>query len=334
MNNTLSLITDVDVKIGWRFYATHREFIGTMEADNITFYLVTEDNTNSGDPIKGIKSDLKDYSFKKELCYFTCQSNQEKQVKLSFKKVIEEENAKKLDRELLKLKRVFREDNQGQGAWKFDRLGLITGSNNPFRTDGTPIPTLDNYCRKKAVEQFYKEMMLEEESKNGIVLSEITQTDLTESRKTKMMERGNLLEDMAMDKFLQDNPKYELTSYGLCNLEGRKLGASPDGLVVDILTGETFAVEIKNPMLSSYLGELTSQTEFARYKAQLQMEMLVLGVEKAIFIVNYPEMKQLVTIVPLDKVFIGNMLNTLEIAEKKIDNWTKALHGSREQGEY
>jgi hypothetical protein len=242
-------------------------------------------------------------------------SSSEKQVK-----AILDEKEQEINRQavidqlsLLEFKYIAKDGEE----WKLGRLGLITGSDNPFSTSGKPIPTFNKYVAKKWLETLQRSTD-DEELKNEII-------DTFRRVKTPLMQRGNDLEPLAIEAFIshmeEQGEFVEIEEVGFHRAESLPFGATPDGKVINLMTGEVANLEIKSPRIDNFVANILDTKEYiSRYYAQMQIEMVVQGVEKTYFVLFHPKFNPIVEVVELDYDFLSNMFETVELFEKKIDD--------------
>lgn len=235
-----------------------------------------------------------------------------------------EKKLKELDEILSSLTTIYREDNQGTAQWKYERLGFITGSHNPFTIDGKLVPTWREFASQKAIELFYKNISNED------LKDEIEITDLTGAKKTPAMKRGNRLEVEARKKYLRQTGYIE-EAYGFCNVDKYHIGSSVDNIVTDVKTFDKVYAEYKSPSLKSYLNDLKYNSQLKKYYIQLQIGMLVMGVRLADLVIYYPNMKLIVHRVEFDKKVISNIIESLKTFEIELERGLELLFNSIER---
>jgi hypothetical protein len=199
---------------------------------------------------------------------------------------------------------------QSSKGWLLDResLGLVTGSNNIFLMNGKAIADLDGYVSKK-VTNFIFHNLADDELQVEIIESDEV---LKENYKTPLMKRGNIMEPLSIAKYYQNRPHYIEDNLSLVyNIENR-IGVSIDSLATDTTDYSQIIVEFKNPKFSSFLMHSKTRYQLKKYHSQLQLQMLIMGIDKLDFVVNYPTMKQIVNRVDLDMDFAVNALQTLK----------------------
>ena len=246
-------------------------------------------------------------------------SKQEKFLKEFVDTLTMDKKLKELDEVLSSLTTTFREDNQGTPQWKFERLGFISGSNNPFTTNGKLVPSWKEIASQKAVELFYKNIS------NYDLKEEIEITDLAGVKKTPAMKRGNRLEVEARKKYIAQTG-YIPSSYGFCTLNQYHLGSSVDNIVTDPKSFDDIYAEYKSPSLKTYLDNLKYKKQVSKYYAQLQIGMLVMGVKKADLVIFYPQMRLQIERVEFDKEYIANLIESLKAYELELERGLELLY--------
>ena len=223
--------------------------------------------------------------------------------------------------------RTLRDDNQGDDAWKFDRLGYLTGSDTPFDVTGKEIPTFDNYVAKKATEEFYKRIG------DCALRHEIEYTDnvIQGGRKTQMMERGNAIEGEALALYGKEKGVI-VTSHGFCNLNEREMGASVDGeALCPFSFNHLNYIEIKSPTMKTFAEYLVNKTQVAKYYKQIQTQLVTMGGKSVDLVIYYPGMKLLIDTVEIDYTFCTSMMETVIRFEKEKKIMVDALMQGREE---
>ena len=199
---------------------------------------------------------------------------------------------------------------QGSRGWLLDResLGLITGSNNIFLMNGKAIADLDGYVSKKVTNFIYHNLADDELQIELIESDEV----LKEKYKSPLMKRGNAMESVSVAKYYQNRPHYIEDNLSLVYSVENRVGVSIDSLATDTTDFSQIIVEFKNPKFSSFLMHSRTKYQLKKYYSQLQLQMLIMNIDKLDFVVNYPKMKQIVSRVELDMDFAVNALQTLK----------------------
>lgn len=154
-------------------------------------------------------------------------------------------------------------NQQGSNEWFEARYGKFTAS-EIYKLLGIKAlgETGKSYAIEKAIEELYGEM--------------------EENYVTADMERGKNTEPLAFAKF-KDLKELEFLEVSNCSFFkfNDHAGASPDGLVSD-----NAILEIKCPKSTTFFKLVATNEIDAKYYAQMQMQMMCTGREKAYFF-NY-----------------------------------------------
>jgi hypothetical protein len=197
------------------------------------------------------------------------------------------------------------ENPQNSVEWEEDRLGVINGSLSIFKGNGKAIDDLDSYASKKVTETVFlnanEELRFELSYSDGI---------LTKKRSTTLMDRGHELEPESIEKWLENNPNYIEIESNMIKSDKGMIGVSLDLLALDIANNTFKIVEIKNPKFSSYIKHYKTRYLDVRYKAQIQLQMLISGIHEAELVIDYPNYKQIITKHELDIEFVVNAMQT------------------------
>jgi len=208
-------------------------------------------------------------------------------------RIIRKERIEEANEQLSTATKIVHSGEQGSDEWKIERLGLITSSNTPFNVDGTAIPTIKKYARRKASEYFSFNTLGEE---------------LRGHYSSPAMKRGTHLEDEAIEEYsietmqvIERKPLVELKELGI--------GDSIDGEVPSLNKG----IEVKCPeTLEPYLRQKIDGTYIDEYRQQIYMHLLVNGYDSVDFVVYYPKMKLLIQTVERDDDRMVAMMETIK----------------------
>ncbi len=143
-------------------------------------------------------------------------------------------------------------------------------------------------------------------------------------------ERGQVLEDEALDAYRWRCPLYDVRQVGLCLEDGGRYGASPDALCrFDNNKGTLGGLEIKCPAGSTHVKYLLSGRLPNEYKLQVLGGMLVTGAEWWDFWSWHPDMDPL--IVHTRRADVAADLKKLKRAlERFCDRMDKKINQIRE----
>jgi hypothetical protein len=234
-------------------------------------------------------------------------SKDEKQLKADLKSATIEVLAIEAKRYFTNIATSSEETSNPQNTteWELDRFGIINASNSIFKSDGKPIDDLDGYASKKASELLFLKASEE-------LRFELSYSDdfMITKRSNKSMDRGHELEPLSKKKWLNSNPDWIEIETNMIKSDNARIGASIDLLAMHIESGEYKIIEIKNPKFSNYLKNHKTGYLNSKYKAQVQVQMLITGIHKASIVIDYPAYKQQIAEVELDIEFCVNAMQT------------------------
>lgn len=204
-------------------------------------------------------------------------------------------------------------------SWDIDRLGVFTGSQIhrllTAQRDGTGFGD-------RAREYIYE------------VVAELLTGQPKSQTTSWAMEWGNTHEERAIIAY-KNRAGYKVTYYGKENpkffkMEGYMCGASPDGLTSDRVVEVKCPYNTTNHIENAQLTAFDFPKERKEYYAQIQLEMLVTGREKADFISFDPrilnkESQLIILEIPFNKEFTDILLSRVEEASKIVKNIYKLL---------
>lgn len=181
---------------------------------------------------------------------------------------------------------------QGSPEWFQLRAGRPTASNfDKLITGKTLAPADNDTCRS------YMHLLLAE-----LVMRE----PIEQVGSTYWIERGNELEAAARNEYKYLTGK-EVTHPGFWTDEGRKYGASPDGLV-----GDNGLVEFKTGKPETIIGYALNGNLKDKHMPQLQGQLLVTGREWVDIMAYDPQIKPVIQRVERDEEYIGKLLTALD----------------------
>lgn len=194
---------------------------------------------------------------------------------------------------------VENEAKQGSDEWLKARIGIITASKTPFTSKGLPIPTYDTYVNGKVADAFIENNGGEKE----------------ESYTSEAMQIGTELEHYAIEDY-EEFMGVEVEARGLIVGKDMMIGASPDGVTVDV-ERNIINIEVKSVLLRTYLSELHSNTVTKRYNTQMQVQMFMLNCDVTNLVVQCQQNtgQPLMTIIRKvyrDEEFVSNMIETIK----------------------
>lgn len=199
-------------------------------------------------------------------------------------------------------------DKQRSSQWFKDRYGKFTASkiNDLLGIKGLGL-TGETYAVERAIEQLFGEV--------------------EEGFTSKDMQRGIDLEPTAFAKFVEVHPNLKVQNCSFFAY-GEHAGASPDGLV-----NEDAILEIKCPKGKKFFRLVAEENIDKIYIAQMQMQMLATGRNKAYFF-NYLELDDKVyhhtIIVERDEAMIDLIKERLEEAIIIKNDYIKLLNSKKQ----
>ena len=202
---------------------------------------------------------------------------------------------------------------QGSKEWLESRIGLITASKTPFKLDGKPIPTFDDYINEKVAEAFIKLNGGEQEEKMP---------------PTQNMVRGTNFEKYAIERY-EELTGRKVEKRNLIVADTMKVGASPDGVTTDE-DGNIINVEVKSVLLKNYLGELVKQKVSNQYFIQVQVQMFLLDADYTDFLVQQSQragkpFELIIRRIERDELVVSNMIETIKEYEEKFEERLEIL---------
>lgn len=147
---------------------------------------------------------------------------------------------------------------------------------------------------------------------NWRLVAELIEGKTDEGFKSEAMERGTALEDDALFELnmAYDHDFQKVGYLKAINELGEELGygCSPDGFDFEQILG----AEIKCPLSHTHIEYFAGQALPEKYKAQVQLSMLVTGAKKWIFFSYHPEYPALYIEVERDEKYIEALKTFLE----------------------
>lgn len=207
--------------------------------------------------------------------------------------------------------RIFEDLEQGTDEWLYQRCGVITASVvGQLITPKTVKPASNDYSRALL-------MHLAAERITGYVEPTFTTAD---------MERGNMAEPFARDKYAEHNAPVREVGFMVRDFGWGRLGYSPDGLV-----GDNGLIEIKAPKQKKHLATIMADEVPLEYMAQCQTGLLVSGRDWIDFISYNGGMPLYVKRVEPDPKWQAVILEAVKTAEETI-NQTITTYEARVKG--
>ncbi len=158
---------------------------------------------------------------------------------------------------------------------------------------------------------------------NQLLAEEITGT-MAESYTSAAMQRGKELEEEAKEtyEFITGNTVRQV---GFILHDSKMFGASTDGLVRDDKDPLEIKVVVPHTMVDYYLTGLP-----AKYKPQIQGELLVTGGERCDFFCYCPGMDPILIHVQRDEAYIKRLHDALVAFDKLLNTKRDALRSRQE----
>jgi putative phage-type endonuclease len=137
-----------------------------------------------------------------------------------------------------------------------------------------------------------------------------------ESYRSDAMERGNELEPLARQEYIEQTFN-DVQEVGFVDWEKLRAGCSPDGVIYD---GESIAkiIEIKCPEIKNYLRMAGGKIP-PLYECQMQFNMLITGAESCDFVLYHPDMKLVVHEIAADASYQEQIVAALEKLNARYD---------------
>ena len=187
------------------------------------------------------------------------------------------------------------ECTQGEDDWIKARLGKITASNyDQIITKTGKLSASHEHVINRAV-------------------AELILGKPDEFYKSEAMERGNRLEQAALD-FFNFSYDHNFKPVGFLESDLGGFGCSPDAIDLDKKIG----LELKCPMAHAHVGYLSANELPAKYMQQVQGSMMVTGFDQWIFGSYHPEIMGLHVVVDRDEKFIKSMQEKILICTELI----------------
>jgi putative phage-type endonuclease len=176
---------------------------------------------------------------------------------------------------------------QGTEEWFKVRLGKLTASN--FSKILSPTGKISTQANDLV----------------NTLVAELLTGEREETFKSSAMERGNELENEALD-FVNFTHGYNFESVGFADSE-KGYGCSPDALDEEKKIG----LELKCPLAKTHVKYLRSGKLPNEYFSQVQGSMLVTGYSHWVFCSYHPNMKPMLLVVKRDEEYIKKLTGML-----------------------
>ena len=148
---------------------------------------------------------------------------------------------------------------------------------------------------------------------------------------TPAMTRGIELEPTAREAYSFIYGK-DIKEVGFVDLETYHAGCSPDGVIYDEDGNIKEIIEIKCPMIETFVSYLDDEFMNSDYAVQVQFNMFITGADVCHFIVYHPDFNLIVRDIPKDEDMQAKIQTVLEnlqdiydkmykkVAERRLDN--------------
>lgn len=148
---------------------------------------------------------------------------------------------------------------------------------------------------------------------------------------TPAMQRGIELEPTAREAYSFIYGR-DIQEVGFVDLEKYHAGCSPDGVIYDEDGNIKEIIEIKCPMIETFVSYLDDEFMNAEYYTQMQFNMFITGADVCHFVVYHPDFNLIVRDIPKDEdmqLKIQTVLENLQdiydkmykkVEEKRLDN--------------
>lgn len=117
---------------------------------------------------------------------------------------------------------------------------------------------------------------------------------------TPAMQRGIELEPRAREAYSFIYGK-DIQEVGFVDLEKYHAGCSPDGVIYDEDRNIKEIIEIKCPMIETFVSYLDDEFMNAEYYTQMQFNMFITGADVCHFVVYHPDFNLIVRDIPKDE---------------------------------
>jgi hypothetical protein len=138
------------------------------------------------------------------------------------------------------------------------------------------------------------------------LVAELILGEPDETFQSEDMARGKELEEEAL-RYLNFTHGYSFRPCGFIQSEEYDYGISPDAMDFENETG----LEMKIPRVHTHIEYLAGGVLPKKYKAQVQMALLVTGFKKWVFLSYHPELKPFVVTVERDEEYIKTLQEIL-----------------------
>lgn len=145
---------------------------------------------------------------------------------------------------------------------------------------------------------------------------------------TPAMQRGIELEPTAREAYSFIYGR-DIQEVGFVDLEKYHAGCSPDGVIYDEDGNIKEIVEIKCPMIETFVSYLDDEFMNADYYTQMQFNMFITGADVCHFVVYHPDFDLIVRDIPKDEDMQLKIQTVLENLQDIYDKMYKKVEAKR-----
>lgn len=145
---------------------------------------------------------------------------------------------------------------------------------------------------------------------------------------TPAMQRGIELEPTAREAYSFIYGK-DIKEVGFVDLEKYHAGCSPDGVIYDEDGNIKEIIEIKCPMIETFVSYLDDEFMNAEYYTQMQFNMFITGADVCHFVVYHPDFNLIVRDIPRDEKMQADIKTVLEKLQDIYDKMYKKVEAKR-----
>lgn len=145
---------------------------------------------------------------------------------------------------------------------------------------------------------------------------------------TPAMQRGIELEPTAREAYSFIYGK-DIQEVGFVDLEKYHAGCSPDGVIYDEDGNIKEIVEIKCPMIETFVSYLDDEFMNAEYYTQMQFNMFITGADVCHFVVYHPDFNLIVRDIPKDEDMQLKIQTVLENLQDMYDKMYDRVEAKR-----
>lgn len=149
---------------------------------------------------------------------------------------------------------------------------------------------------------------------------------------TPAMLRGIELEPQAREAYAFIYGK-DIEEVGFVDMEDMHAGCSPDGIIYNDDGKIAEIVEIKCPLIETFVSYLDPEFMNPDYMTQCQFNMLITGADVCHFVVYHPDFNLIVRDIPKDEEIQGKIRATLEELTPMYDKLFERINNKKLEGE-